>query len=157
MTRGSKRNSQPGPLPKVDPRGSAAEFLRDLSASTTDAAVATAIQCPPDAAEQLEKQKKVVAHLRVSDPTQEKAQLIEISEALTMIADHLETLDEKVGVRAEKQLAELVKDADIAQEAANLASRQTFANEPLSEVRIKRLEGAVECGRVIFKGGLPRS
>ncbi|WP_315311796.1 hypothetical protein, partial [uncultured Actinomyces sp.] len=51
-----------------------------------------------------------------------------------MIADHLETLDEKVGVRAEKQLAELVKDADIAQEAANLASRQTFANEPLSEV-----------------------
>ena len=129
-----KENSQPGPLPKVDPRGSAAEFLRDLSASTTDAAVATAIQCPPDAAEQLEKQKKVVAHLRVSDPTQEKAQLIEISEALTMIADHLETLDEKVGVRAEKQLAELVKDADIAQEAANLASRQTFANEPLSEV-----------------------
>lgn len=53
-----QENSQPGPLPKVDPRGSAAEFLRDLSASTTDAAVATAIQCPPDAAEQLENRRK---------------------------------------------------------------------------------------------------
>ena len=126
--------SQPGLLPKVDPQGSAEVFLRGLSASTTDDAVEAAIQCPRDAAEQLEKQKNIVARLRVSDPTQEKAQLVGTSKALTMIADYLETLDEKVGVRAEKQLAELVKDADIAQKAANLASRRTFANEPLSEV-----------------------
>lgn len=126
--------SQPGLLPQVHSDGSAEAFLRSLSASTTDDAVEAAIQCPRDAAEQLEKQKKTVARLRVSDPTQEKAQLVETSKALTMIADHLETLDEKVGVRAEKQLAELVKDADVAQEAANLASLRTFANEPLSEV-----------------------
>lgn len=126
--------SQPGLLPEVDPQGSAKAFLRDLSASTTDDAVEAATQCPRDAAEQLEKQKTIVAYLRVSNPTQEKTRLIETSNALTMIANHLETLDEKVGVRAEKQLAELVKDADIAQEAANLASRRTFANEPLSEV-----------------------
>ena len=125
---------QPGPLPKVDPHGSAEVFLRDLSASTTDDAVEVAIQCPRDAAKLLEEQKNIVALLRVSDPTAEKAQLIRTSEALTMIADHLETLDEKVGVRAEKQLAELVKDADIAQNAAILASRRTFVNEPLSEV-----------------------
>lgn len=126
--------SQPGLLPQVHSDGSAEAFLRNLSASTTDDAVEAAIQCPRDAAEQLDKQKKTVARLRVSDPTQEKAQLVETSKALTMIADHLETLDEKVGVRAEKQLAELVKDADVAQEAANLASLRTFANEPLSEV-----------------------
>ena len=126
--------SQPGLLPQVHSDGSAEAFLRNLSASTTDDAVEAAIQCPRDAAEQLEKQNKTVARLRVSDPTQEKAQLVETSKALTMIADHLETLDEKVGVRAEKQLAELVKDADVAQEAANLASLRTFANEPLSEV-----------------------
>lgn len=129
-----QEKSQPKPLPKVDPHGSAAEFLRDLSASTTDAAVAAAIQCPPDAAEQLEEQKKVVARLRVSNPSQEKAQLVETSEALTTIADHLEALDKKIGVQAEKQLAILIKNAKSAQEAANLASRRTFANEPLSEV-----------------------
>ena len=47
--------SQPGPLPKVDPHGSAEAFLRGLSATTTDDAVKAATQCPPDAAEQLEK------------------------------------------------------------------------------------------------------
>lgn len=125
---------QPGLLPQVHSDGSAEAFLRNLSASTTDDAVEAAIQCPRDAAEQLEKQRKTVARLRVSDPTQEKAQLVETSKALTMIADHLETLDEKVGVRAEKQLTELVEDADVAQEAANLASLRTFVNEPLSEV-----------------------
>lgn len=125
---------QPGPLPEVDPHGSAKVFLRDLSASTTDDAVEAAIQCPPDAAEQLEKQKETVARLRVSDPTQEKEQLVATSEALATIADYLETLDNHVGVQAEKQLATLIANANSAQEAANLASRRTFASEPLSEV-----------------------
>ena len=125
---------QPGPLPEVDPHGSAEVFLRDLSASTTDDAIEAAIQCPPDAAEQLEKQKKTVARLRVSDPAQEKEQLVATSEALATIADHLETLDKHVGVQAEKQLATLITNANSAQEAASIASRRTFASEPLSEV-----------------------
>lgn len=129
-----KQESQPGLLPKVNPGGSADVFLRDLSASTTDNDIKAATQCPLDIDEQLEAQKSITARLRVSNPTQEKARLIETSNALTMIANYLETLDEKVGVQAEKQLAELVKDADIAQEAANLASQRTFENDPLPEV-----------------------
>ena len=125
---------QPGPLPEVDPHGSAEVFLRDLSASTTDDDVEAAIQCPADAAEQLEKQEKIVACLRVRDPNHEKAKLLNISEELTTIADHLETLDTKVGMRAAQQLADLVAKAESAQEAASLASRRTFANEPLSKV-----------------------
>ena len=125
---------QPGLLPQVHSDGSAEAFLRNLSASTTDDAVEAAIQCPPDAAEQLEKQKETVARLRVSDPTQEKEQLVATSEALATIADHLETLDTRVGMQAEQQLADLVEKAESAQEAANLASRRTFANEPLTEV-----------------------
>lgn len=139
--------SQPGPLPQVHSGGSAEEFLRGLSATTTDDAVKAATQCPPDAAEQLEKQKIKVAHLRLSNPSREKGQLRETAKSLTMIADHLENLDKKVGVQAEKQLAELVHDADIAQEAANIASGRTFANEPLSEVGSsawKRLWSAAE-------------
>lgn len=138
---------QPGPLPQVHSDGSAEEFLRSLSSSTTDDAVEAAIQCPPDAVEQLEKQKGTVARLRLSNPGQEIEQLLETAESLSMIADHLETLDKKVGVQAEEQLAELVKAADNAQEAANIASGRTFANEPLSEVGSsvwKRLWNAAE-------------
>ena len=130
----TQEKSQPTPLPRVDPQGSAGEFLRGLSASTSDDAVEAAIQCPADAAEQLEKQKIIVARLRASNPNHEKAQLLKISEELTTIADHLETLDTKVGMQAAQQLADLVANAEFAQEMANLVSRRTFANEPLSEV-----------------------
>ena len=130
----TQEKSQPTPLPRVDPQGSAGEFLRGLSASTSDDAVEAAIQCPADAAEQLEKQKIIVARLRASNPNHEKAQLLKISEELTTIADHLETLDTKAGMQAAQQLADLVANAELAQEMANLVSRRTFANEPLSEV-----------------------
>ena len=130
----TQEKSQPTPLPRVDPQGSAGEFLRGLSASTSDDAVEAAIQCPADAAEQLEKQKIIVARLRASNPNHEKAQLLKISEELTTIADHLETLDTKVGMQAAQQLADLVANAELAQEMANLVSRRTLANEPLSEV-----------------------
>lgn len=129
-----QKKSQPGRLPQVDPSGSAAAFLHALSASTTDDDVEAAIQCPADAAEQLKKQEKKVACFRVRDPNHEKAKLLNISEELTTIADHLETLDTKVGMRAAQQLADLVAKAESAQEAASLASRRTFANEPLSKV-----------------------
>lgn len=130
----TQEKSQPKPLPTVDPQGSAEEFLRGLSASTSDDAVEAAIQCPADAAEQLEKQKKIVARLRASDPNREKAQLLEISEELTTIADYLETLETKVGMQAAQQLSDLLAKAELARETANLVSRRTFANEPLSEV-----------------------
>lgn len=129
-----QQTSQPGPLPKVNPRGSAEEFLRGLSASTADDAVRVATQCPSDAAQQLEKKKNEIACLRISDPTQQIAQLVETANAFTLIADYLESLDKAVGMQAEQELGELVKIAESTKEAANLASQRKFAHEPLAEV-----------------------
>lgn len=126
--------SQPGLLPKVDSQGSAKAFLRDLSASTTDDDIKAATQCPSDIDEQLDAQKSITARLRVSNPTLEKARLIETSNALTMIANHLETLEAKTGEQAEKRLAVLVEKAESAKKAADLASQRTFENDPLPEV-----------------------
>lgn len=129
-----QEKSRPGQLPQVDPDGSAAEFLHNLSASTTDDGIEAAIHCPPDIDKQLKAQKSITAHLRVSNPTQEKARLVETSNALTKIANYLETLEAKVGEQGEKQFAVLVEKAESAQEAANIASQRTFGDEPLSEV-----------------------
>lgn len=82
----------------------------------------------------MEAQKSITARLRVSNPTQEKARLVETSNALTKIADYLETLEAKIGVQAGERIAVLVKNAESAQEAANIASQRTFGDEPLSEV-----------------------
>lgn len=129
-----QEKSRPGQLPQVDSVGSAAEFLHNLSASTTDDDIEAVTQCPPDIDKQLDAQKSITARLRVSNPTQEKARLVETSNALTKIADYLETLEAKIGVQAGERIAVLVKNAESAQEAANIASQRTFGDEPLSEV-----------------------
>lgn len=129
-----REKSYPGPLPNVNPNGSADVFLRGLNASTTDDDIEAATQCPPDIDKQLKAQKSITARLRVSNPTQEKARLAETSNALTMIANHLETLETQIGEQAEKQFAALVENAESARKAADLASQRTFGDEPLSEV-----------------------
>lgn len=129
-----QEKSRSGQLPQVDPGGSAAEFLHNLSASTTDDDIKAATQCPSDIDEQLDAQKSITARLRVSNPTLEKARLIETSNALTMIANHLETLEAKTGEQAEKRFAVLVEKAESARKAADLASQRTFENDPLPEV-----------------------
>lgn len=129
-----KEISLPGQLPQVNPDGSADVFLRGLNASTTDDDIEAATQCPPDIDEQLKAQKSITARLRVSNPTQEKARLAETSNALTMIANHLETLETQIGEQAEKQFAALIETAESARKAADLASQRTFGDEPLSEV-----------------------
>lgn len=126
--------SQPGPLPEVDEHGPGGTFLRSLEASTPDDAVAAAIACPSDVDEQLDTQMKEVARLRITDPVQEKRRLSVLADALTTIADHLEAVDKVIGADAQKRLDELVKNAATAQDAADLASHRTFANEPLPEV-----------------------
>lgn len=129
-----REKSYSGSLPKVNPGGSADVFLRGLNASTTDDDIKAATQCPFDIDEQLEAQKSITARLRVSNPTQEKARLIETSNALTMIANYLETLEAKTGEQAEKRFAVLVEKVESARKAADLASQRTFGNDPLPEV-----------------------
>lgn len=129
-----REKSYSGSLPKVNPGGSADVFLRGLNASTTDDDIKAATQCPFDIDEQLEAQKSITARLRVNNPTQEKARLIETSNALTMIANYLETLEAKTGEQAEKRFAVLVEKVESARKAADLASQRTFGNDPLPEV-----------------------
>lgn len=128
-----REKSYSGPLPKVNPGGSADVFLRGLNAATTDDDIEAVTQCPPDIDKQLEAQKSITARLRVSNPTQEKARLVETANALTKIANYLETLEAKIGEQAEERFAVLTKKVDSAREAANLASQRTFGNEPLPE------------------------
>ena len=129
-----QKASHPGPLPEVDENGSAGIFLRSLEASTSDEAVAAAIACPSDVDEQLGSQTKEVARLRITASIEEKRRLSALANAQATIADHLEAVDKAIGADAQKHLDELVKNAATAQDAADLASRRTFANEPLSEV-----------------------
>ncbi|RJN32287.1 AAA family ATPase [Nesterenkonia natronophila] len=126
--------SHPGALPNVDALGPGGVFLRSLSASTADDAISAAVACPSDVEERLQNQANKIARLRSCDPTQEKRQLTETASALEAVRQHLIALDKALGTEGQKRLKELAESVTTTQHAAGLASRQAFADEPLSGV-----------------------
>ncbi|WP_313513918.1 AAA family ATPase [Corynebacterium variabile] len=126
--------SQSVPLPDVDDLGPGGIFLQSLSASTTDDAISAAVACPSDVDERLANQVNEIARLRASDPAKEKRQLSATAVALETISQHIADLDKALGVDGQGRLHELSERVTTTQRAADLASRNTFADEPLSGV-----------------------
>lgn len=118
----------------MDHFGPGGVFLQSLSASTTDDAIGAAVACPTDVDEQLENHADAIARLRTSDPAQEKRQLNATATALETISQHLVDLDTALGVDGQKRIDELSERVVATQGAADFASRNTFADEPLSGV-----------------------
>lgn len=125
---------QPGTLPDVDDLGPGGIFLQSLSASTTDDEISAAVTCPPDVDARLKRQINEVARLRASDPTQEKRQLDATADALDAMSQHIVDLGKTLGADGQSQFCKLAQRAKDTQQAADLASRNKFADEPLSGV-----------------------
>jgi len=124
----------PGALPVVTDLGSAATFLRALTAKTTDAEIAATTACPHDVDQKLSSQVEEVARLRTADPAQEKQKLLRTADALNLVADHLSGLDRSFGSAVHEKLKGLRESAKAAQEAADAASLTTFGDEPLAGI-----------------------
>jgi len=123
--------SEPGTIPDVFDSGSAATFLRTLTAETSDDEIAAATSCPRDIDQRLLTQVKEVARLRSADPAQEKTKLSRTADALDLVADHIRNLDHSFGIAVGVDLQGLRGSAKVAQEAADAASATTFRDEPL--------------------------
>lgn len=124
----------PGALPVVVDPGSAAMFLKTLTAETTDAEIAAAAACPQEVDQKLSDKVEEVARLRTADPGQEKQRLIRTADALNLVAGHLSGLDRSFGSAVHEKLKGLRESAKAAQEAADAASLTTFGDEPLAGI-----------------------
>ncbi|WP_285240856.1 AAA family ATPase [Pseudarthrobacter sp. MEB009] len=124
----------PGALPDVNDGGSAAAFLRALTANATDAEIAAATACPHDVDQKLSSQVEEVARLRTADPGQEKQKLLRTADAVNLVADHLSGLDRSFGSALHEKIKGLRDSARSAQEAADAASLTTFGDEPLAGI-----------------------
>lgn len=124
----------PGALPDVVDPGSASTFLKALTAKTTDAEITAATACPHDVDQKLNDQVEEVARLRTADPAQEKQKLTSKANALSLVAEHLLSLDRSLGSAVHEKLKELGANAKLAQEAADAASVTTFGDEPLAGI-----------------------
>lgn len=125
---------QPGSLPVVDDLGSGGAFLHALSAKTTDEEITAATSCPHDIDQKLKDQVDEVARLRTTDPTQEKRNLNRMADALDLTTKHLSALDRSLGDTVERKLIELRDRSEVAQAAADAASKTTFGDEPLGGI-----------------------
>lgn len=126
--------STPEALPVVADPGSAATFLRALTAKTSDKEIATATSCPRDIDQKLSDQVEKVARLRTADPVQERKKLSRTADALDLAADHLLSLDRLFGNAVHEKLVGLRDSAKVAQAAADAASVATFRDEPLAGI-----------------------
>ena len=126
--------STPGNLPVVADSGSAAAFLRALTAKTSDEEITTATSCPHDIDQKLNDQVEEVARLRTADPVQEKQKLNRTADAFALVSEHLSGLNRSFGPAVHQKLSELRKSAKVAQEAADAASVTTFGDEPLAGI-----------------------
>lgn len=134
IDRWKQESSTPGPLPQVDDHGTHGMFLNNLVAATTDAEIDAATACATDIDEQLERQVDTVAALRTTDPRREKRRHADAAAALEDVANEIRTISEAVGPQAQARRDQLTAAAVAAREAAEVASRATFADEPLPDV-----------------------
>lgn len=129
-----REHSTQGDLPDVHDSGSSAIFLRILTKDTTDEQIRAATACPGDAERRLDRQVDEVARLRTSDPTREKRAHERTADALSVVSQHLEALDQSLGADIEDRLRGHTQKMEEAQEAAEAASELSFAGESLPGV-----------------------
>ena len=109
-------------------------FLDRLDRTTTSEQIETACRLPPDADQKLAALVLETARLDATDPGKERLRLQTGAQAATKLADHFDNVAARLGRSAEGALADLSAEAAQFRTAADLASKISFADEPLSGV-----------------------
>jgi len=121
-------------LPALPPGTPSATFLAGIGRQTTTEQIDAACILPADAEEQRAKLVQELARLDTTDPGKEKTRLQKAAQAATQLAAHFETLLERLGAPVEASLTALGAEAVRLRQAAELASKISFADEPLEGV-----------------------
>lgn len=117
-------------LPEVrDPQ--LARFLDELGPKTSDAEVAAACKCPPDARRQIALLMEEEARLVESNPEKERERLLDVASRLDTVSRQLKSLDTLLGEGAELLIRTQMADVTRTREVADAASRPSFEGDLL--------------------------
>lgn len=130
---GANQSARPQ-LPTLHPGTSAETFLGELSASTSIDAIAAATTLAEDHDAELAKQLAEETRLKSSDPTKEKARLVDQSRDWSTVGAHVKALVSALGAEPLQALETQRRRTTELQEAARIASARTFDSEPLARV-----------------------
>jgi energy-coupling factor transporter ATP-binding protein EcfA2 len=118
-------------LPTLAPGTSAARFLGSFSASTSDEAIENTLTIPTDLNVQIAQLAAEEARLRASDPTQEKKRLAETSAKFVNLGAHDRECEMQLGDLVVQSARKSKEQLAIRERAAELASEESFEDEPL--------------------------
>lgn len=121
-------------LPALEPDTPSSAFLERVDRTTTQEQIDAATTLPHDAERQLATLTQELTRLVATDPDKERQRLNATARSATQLAEHFEGLFGILGTSAERSLATLQADATRLREAADLASRISFSDEPLPGV-----------------------
>jgi energy-coupling factor transporter ATP-binding protein EcfA2 len=121
-------------LPTVPVGTRAASFLASLSGETSDEAIDEALHIPSDLNVQIAQFAGEEARLRASDPSQERKRLAETSAKFTQLAEHSRLCELNLSDTVVENVRNSKDQLAIKRQAAELASQQSFENEPLAGV-----------------------
>lgn len=121
-------------LPNVSPDGQAARFLHKLSRSTTDDEVAYACRVAADVDAEIERLEREAHALQASGPVHERERLEGLASALDVLANHLASLDKRLGRDAITALAEKKVKAEQLRAAATIAAQESSGDQPVTGV-----------------------
>lgn len=109
-------------------------FMTAFSAEVADAVIDGAVELPPDAEATLAAYIQEEGRLQTTSPVKEQARLNAVATALDDVARHLESVDRFVGLGAANELEEKISSAHSLRKGADLASKESFTDEPLDGV-----------------------
>lgn len=118
-------------VPGADPSTRAGQFLRSLSATTTQLEIDVATEVPSDAEERLASLRERIASLRSNDPEARKAALHQTIDAATTIEDAVAAGTHQVSERQVEALKDAAQHATQTRTTAARASELRFQKEPL--------------------------
>ncbi|WP_454112100.1 AAA family ATPase [Microbacterium aurum] len=130
----SKHSGKAYQVPGLTSGTDSSIFMTAFSAEVTDAAIDAAVKLPVDAEATLAAQIQEEVRLQTTSPVKEQARLNAVATALDDVARHLDSVDRAVGPDAAKELEEKLQSAGSLREAADLASKESFTDEPLDGV-----------------------
>lgn len=127
-------DTQPWTIPEIAAGTEVADWIRTISADTTDAEMA--LKCAPIEGDQdlLNGLVGQEARLRATDPRREKTRLEKLADAAAGLADHLTTLNFSLGEASAAELTQLAGRAQDLREAAELAAVSGVGDAPLQPV-----------------------
>ncbi|MDR6613809.1 AAA family ATPase [Leifsonia sp. 1010] len=113
---------------------SSSNFCANFSADVTDSEIDAAVELPEDAESSLARLIQEESRLQTTSPVKEQNRLNNVARALDRVADHLDLFESALGPTAAAALDDGIETARSLRAAADLASKESFTDEPLDGV-----------------------